>query len=161
MNEAAVRRLAAAMGLALAGAFALWWLGSTRLALEKGADASRPSAEALQALWLVRGMVVAIVAVRLGALRGWRPAAAAALVLMAPAWPLVVLAWSASTVPWQQVAAAECLLLPGAVALALVGQGLGRTLRRAELAEIIATAIGVTLALALWLMRGALSLSLQ
>ena len=52
---------------------AVWWLGSTRLALDHGTDASRCAADALYALLLVRGMALAVLSVRVGALRGWRP----------------------------------------------------------------------------------------
>ena len=56
MSEAFVRRFAAMTGLALAAAFAVWWLGSVRLAIDRGADAGRSSADALQIVWLVRAL---------------------------------------------------------------------------------------------------------
>ena len=154
MNETSARRLAAMTGLALAAAVALWWLGSTHLALDKGTDASRPSADALNALWLVRALVLAIVGVRVGASRGWRPGAAATLGLIAPSWPVVVLAWSASTAPLTPVALAESSLLAAGAALPLIGLGLRRVLRQAELADIAATAVGVALAALVWFAHG-------
>ncbi len=160
MNEALARRLAAMTGLAFAAAAALWWLGSTRLALDKGADASRPAADALQALWLVRGTALAMLGLRVGATRGWRAGAEAALGLIAPAWPVVVLVWSASTAAWTQVALAECLLLASGVVLPLLGQGLRFALRRVDLAETTATAVGAALAAAVWLARGLWTLPL-
>ena len=154
MSAAFERRLAALTGLALAAAVALWWLGSTRLALDRGSDASRAAAQALHALWLVRGLVLAIWMVRLGALRGWPASAAAALVLIAPSWPLVVLAWSASAVPLLQVLGAELALLAAGAALPLAGLGLRRVLRRPELADVVAVGVGAALAAALWAASG-------
>jgi hypothetical protein len=160
MNASLGRRLAAMAGLALAAAVALWWLGSTRLALDKGSNASRSAADALQALWLVRGMGLALQGPRVGALRGWRAGADEALGLVAPAWPVVVLAWSASTLAWTQVALAELVLLAAGVVLPLIGQGLHRVLRRAEFAQTMATAAGIALAASVWITRHHWTLSL-
>ena len=153
MNQALAYRMAAISGLALAAAAALWWLGSTRLALANGSDASQTAADALVVLSLVRGVALALLSLRVGALCGWRAGAAQALGLIAPSWPLVLLAWSASTAAVTQVALAEGLLLVAAAALPLVGHGLRRVLRRADLAEVTATALGVGLAVALWCLR--------
>ena len=84
-------RLSALVGLALAATVALWWLGSTRIALDQAGDASRAAAAALLALWVVRGMVLAPLGLRAGALSGWRAGAEAAALLLAPAWPLLIL----------------------------------------------------------------------
>ncbi len=161
MSDAPARRLAAMSGLALAAAVALWWLGSSRLALNNGSDAGRSAADALHALWFIRGMALALLALRVGALRGWRAGAAAALGLIAPSWPLVVLAWSASTAPLVQVALAECLLLVAGLALPLIGAGLRRVLRRPELVETLATVAGASLAASLWLSRSLWTLALS
>ena len=158
MNEPLVRRFAAISGLVLAAAFALWWLGSARLAIDHGADAARSSADALYIAWLVRAMLVPVLGVRIGALRGWRAGAASSLAVVAPSWPVVVMAWSASTVPLAQWILAEACLLAEAMLLPLVGQGLRRVLPRSELAVPIASAIGVVLAAALWLGHGRWSL---
>ena len=154
MNTAATHRLDALIGLALALAIAVWWLGSTRLALDHGSDASRCADEALQALLLVRVMALALVSVRVGALRGWRPGVAAGLGLIAPSWPVVVLAWSAGTWPVTQAASAEVLLLAGSAALPLAGLGLHRLLHKTELAVVTGTVLGVALAASAWAMRG-------
>ena len=148
------RRPAVIGGLALAAVTALWWLGSTRLALDDGSDPSLRAAAALVALWLVRGMALALLSLRAGALRGWRAGAAQSSGLIAPSWPLVVLACSASTIPLAQVVLAEGLLLVAGAVLPLVGHGLRRLLRRVDLAEAAATALGVGLAAALWYSRG-------
>jgi hypothetical protein len=154
MSEAPVDRLAAMTGLALAAATAAWWLGSTRLALDHGTDAARCADDALQALLFVRATTLAILSVRVGALRGWRPGVTAGLGLIAPSWPLVVLAWSAGTKSVTQVGLAELVLLAGSVALPLVGLGLHRLLHRAELAVIAGTVLGTALAASAWFTRG-------
>ena len=154
MNETLSRRLAALSGLALAAAVALWWLGSTRLALDSGADTGRSSAAALQAAWLVRAIWLPLAGVRVGALRGWRVGAASGLLLVAGSWPLVLLAWFASPTPLWQLAAAEGLLLAAALALPAVGLGLRRVLPNVDLAELAATAVAIALATAAWLAQG-------
>lgn len=150
MSETFVRRFAAMSGLALAAACAVWWLGSVRLAIDRGADSGRSSAEALQMLWLVRASFVPVLALRVGALRGWAAGAVVSLAIVAPSWPVVVMAWSASTASLAQSALAELLLVAAATALPLVGLGLRRVLPRAGLLEPIATGIGVALAAAVW-----------
>lgn len=154
MSEARSRRLAAATGLALAAAVALWWLGSTRTALDRGSDAAAASAAALQAAWLVRGMAVAIFGLRVGALRGWRAGGVTSLAIVAPMWPVLVVAWSASTAPLPPLLMAELLLLAACAAVPLAGSGLRRLLRRPDAADLAATAIGCALATAIWLPPG-------
>lgn len=154
MKDVSAGRLAALSGLSIAAAVALWWLGSTRLALDHASDPGRPSQQALQALWVVRTMVIALLAVRLAALRGWRAGAQAGLGLAAPAWPVVLLAWSASSVPLTQLAMMEGALLVVAGLLPLIGAGIGRVLRRSEAAVLTATAFGVGLAALAWFAQG-------
>ncbi|MEO8309837.1 MAG: hypothetical protein ABI520_01590 [Caldimonas sp.] len=151
MSEVSVRRFAAIGGLGLAAAFAAWWLGSARLATDHGADAARSSAEALHIAWLVRALVVPVLGVRIGALRGWRAGAASSLAVVAPSWPVVAMAWSASTASLAQSLLAEGFLLAEAIVVPLIGQGLRRVVTRADLVESIASAAGVVLAAALWL----------
>lgn len=153
MNEALLHRMAVLTGLVLAAAIAAWWLGSTRLALDHARDAADSSANALLALFLVRGMVLAVVGVRVGALRGWRPAVTTGVGLIGPSWPLVLLAWCASTLPFARVVLGEALLLAGSVALPLIGVGLRSWLRQAEFAVMTATTAGLSLAAAVWLTR--------
>lgn len=152
-DEVLARRLAALTGLTLAATMALWWLGSSRIALDRVSDAGRASADALQALWLVRGMALALVSVRVAALRGWHPGMAVGLMLIAPAWPVLVLVWSASTLPWLTAAVVELLLVAASFVLPLFGQALRRAVPRAESAEVIATSIGLALASAVWVTR--------
>ncbi|MEJ6000143.1 hypothetical protein [Paucibacter soli] len=157
MKEEALplHRQAATTGLAVAAAIALWWLGSTRLALDSGANPGRSAQAALQALLLARGLALALLSLRASALHGWRAGAWAAFALVAPAWPVVALAWSASTAPLVQLLGAECLLLAGCLALPLLGWGLRCALRgRAELAELLATLGAAALAASWWFALG-------
>lgn len=144
------RTVAALAGLALSGMVAAWWLGGSRLAIDQGSDASRVSGQALQALWLARGTLIALWSVRLGALHGWPAAAQAGALLSAPAWPIVALSWSASTVPGWPVWHGELLLLIGAAALSALGSGLRHLLPGARATEIAATTAGAALAGTLW-----------
>ncbi len=146
MNETFARRIAALSGLALAGVLAVWWLGSTRVAIDRGVDPGPRSTEILQMAWLARAMLVPALGVRVGALRGWRSGAASTLALVVPSWPIVALAGSASVVPLWALAFTECLLLAGAIALPAIGPGLRRVVPRADTAEALASMIGVVLA---------------
>ncbi|EHR70342.1 hypothetical protein BurJ1DRAFT_1474 [Burkholderiales bacterium JOSHI_001] len=153
MSEPRLRRLLALAGLLLTLALATWWLGSTRLVLDRGGDTARVAADALSATWLLRAMGLALVAPALGALRGARQAGAAALALLAPAWPLVVLAWSASALAALRPALTEASLVAVALALPWLGQALRRGLPRGDLALPLASAAGVAGAAALWAAR--------
>ena len=150
-DEAFVRRLAAIGGLGLAVALAAWWLGSARLAIDHGADAARSSAEALHIAWVVRALLLPVLGLRIGALRGWRAGAVSSLAVVAPSWPVVAMAWSASTAPLAQVALAELFLLAETMAMPLLGVGLRRVVRRSELVEPIASVVAVALAAVFWL----------
>jgi hypothetical protein len=154
MSNSLARRLAALSGLMLTLAVAVWWLGSSRLALDRGSDASRAAVDALYALWLVRGMALALLGPRAGLSGGSRTGIAATLPLVAPAWPLVVVAWSASTISLTLVALMESLLLAAGIALPLLGQALRRVLRQGDIADAAAACVGVALAASWWLMRG-------
>jgi len=73
MNETFVHRFAAMGGLGLAAAFALWWLGSARLAIDQGGDAARSSADALHIAWLVRALLVPSAMALFGRWNWWLP----------------------------------------------------------------------------------------
>ena len=154
MNDALDRRLAALTGLAIAAAVALWWLGSTRLALDHGADASRSAADALQALGLARALALPLLGVPLGARCGWRAGSVAALGLLAPAWPVLVVVWSASRAGWFPLLLAEGALLAAGLALPAIGLGVRRGLRRPELVDAVAMGTGAALMAPVWLARG-------
>jgi len=152
--EAQIDLPPAMTGLALAIAVALWWVGSSRLALDHGTDAARGAADALKTLWLVRGMALAMLSVRAGALYGWRRGAKGGLGLISLSWPVVALAWSASAASLTLVVLAELLLLAGSAALPLIGLFLRRWLRRVDFAVMAGTAVGTALAAALWVASG-------
>jgi hypothetical protein len=150
MKAAPSGRLAAWSGLALTLVLAVWWLGATRRALDDGSDTARIGAAALQTLWLVRAVLLILGAVVAGALQGWRAGAIQGLMVLAPAWPLVALAGSASDTPWAWLLAAEALLLGLALALPGAGRLLRNMLRQPETAETVSVALGVALVLGLW-----------
>jgi hypothetical protein len=154
MSVALSIRQAAVSGLALAAATALWWLGSTRLALQEGADAGRIAEDTLRIAWAVRGTLLVLLGARTGALRGWRSGARESLTLCAQSWPVLVLAWAASPLPWSLVLARELVLLAAGAALPWLGERLARMLPKQELADALSTGLGVALAAALWLGRG-------
>jgi hypothetical protein len=151
MKAVTMNRAAVVIGWLLALVMAVWWLGSTRLALDRGTDAARSAGDALYALFLIRAMTLTLLSVRMSAARGWRPAVATGLGLVAPSWPVVLLAWSASTVPLAGVVLGEVVLLTGSLALPVIGAGLRRALRNVELAVPAGTALGVALSAAVWL----------
>jgi hypothetical protein len=148
------QRVGTSTGIALAAAIALWWLGSTRLAIERGGDGARAAAEALYALFAVRGIALAVFSVRAAALAGWRDGVATGLAVIAPSWPIVLLAWSASTVAGGRVVLAEALLGIAVVALPSVGLALRRSLAAIEHLLAFATALAVVLAASVWLAHG-------
>jgi hypothetical protein len=132
----------------------VWWLGSTRQALDHGQDSAGSAANILSALLLVRGMTLAVLSVRVGALLGWRQAVATGVGLIGPSWPLILVAWSASAIPFARVALGEALLLAGSVALPVIGLLLRRWLPP-RLAVMTGTTVGLALAALLWLTGGA------
>jgi hypothetical protein len=154
MNAIVTQRMSVMIGLTLASVIAVWWLGSTRLAMVRTADSGRAAVDALYALLVVRGMVLAVLSVRLGTLRGWRIAVTAGLAVIAMSWPLVLLAWSASTAAFSIVLLGEALLAGAAAVLPVAGAGLRQWLRRPELASVVGTAIGVALIAAMWFYQG-------
>ncbi len=150
MKPAPGLRLAAATGLVVTGCVALWWLGGTRLEIERGGDPGRIAAGALAALVMARALLLALLCPRLGALYGAVGGAGIAAVMLAPAWPAVVLAWSASLLPVWQVALAELALLLAAALLPALGQGLGRMLPSREASDLASVTAGALVAALLW-----------
>ena len=153
MSTSLQDRLGVALGLALTAATATWWLGSTRLALVQAHDTTGSAALAVETLWLARAMALPLLALRLGVLRGTRPAAANCTAFVAAPWPLLLLAWSASGLPAGRMVTAEVALVAGSLFLPLIGQGLRGVLRSTPLAATAGTAIGTLLAAGLWLTR--------
>lgn len=159
MNETPMHRLAAWSGLVLAAAVGVWWIGSTRLALADSADPSRSAIAALHASYILRAMMLALTAPRIAATHGWRQSATQALLLCAPSWPPMTLAWAASTTALSSIALAEGLLLTSGLGLALAGHGLRHAVSRTDVAQLLATAGGATLAAAVWASRLAWTLA--
>ena len=149
-----LQRIAVIVGLIAALLTAVWWLGSTRLVLDRGTDPARAAADALHALLLVRAMALAVLTLRTAALRGARSAMSMGVGLIAPSWPVVLLAWSASTVAFSNVLAAEALLVAECVAVALIGAALRRLFSNAELALVAGSALGILIAAAIWAAPG-------
>jgi len=153
MSSGVHDRLGAMIGLLVAGLFATWWLGSSRLALEQGLDTTAAAAAALQGLLVTRALMLTPFALRLGASRGWRTATAHCAALVATPWPLLLLAWSASNVPARNAVIAEIVLLAGGGVLAVVGYGLQRFLRSLDAAAMLGTMLGAALGAGLWFTR--------
>jgi hypothetical protein len=151
VNADSGERLSAWTGLALAAVAAAWWLANTRLALDAGADPASAATQALEALWHSRGIVAALAAVRVAALRGWRAGCVAALAVVLPAWPVELLAWSASDVPATRVVVAECALLGMAVAAPLVGAALRRLFDAKGQTLVAATGVAAAMGMIFWI----------
>lgn len=143
MNVEVNSRIAALTGLTLAGCAAAWWLGGSRLAIDRGGNPARVAAEALHLLLVLRAAVTCVLGMRVGALAGWRTGTGVGLCLIAPSWPIVLLAASASTAPLSRVLLGEVSLLIASVLAPLLGAGLRHALGRAEPALVAATAAGI------------------
>jgi hypothetical protein len=146
MKATLVTRIGAVIGLAVAASAAAWWLAHARLALDQGMDPARGAGQALDALWLARAIVLMVLVMTTSARSGLRLGTAAGLVVSVPAMPLVLLVGSASTVPWVTIARAELALIAASVVVALIGDALHRTIARRDVARLLGTAIGISLA---------------
>jgi hypothetical protein len=144
-------RLGVALGLGAATAVAAWWLGASRVAIAGGADAATLAFGALFALLLVRALLIAVLAPRAAAVGGYVAGLRLCLPVVSVAWPVAALAWAASNVGVAHALAAEAGLLAGAALAPLVGRALARSMKQGPTMEAIATAAGVLIALALWL----------
>lgn len=153
MNESLLDRCSMILGLALTAVMAAWWLASTRLALEQGMDTAGPAGLALLALLSSRAMALAVLGLRVGALHGWLHGAATSLALIAAPWPLVLIAWSASSVPLARLAWCEAALIAGCAALPAAGHALRRLFGRTESAVVVGTTLGVAIAATVWASR--------
>jgi hypothetical protein len=144
-------RLGLALGLALAGAIAVWWLGASRVAIEGGVETSLLAGQALFVVGLLRGMLIAVLAPRSAAVGGYVAGLRCSLPVVTAAWPLVALAWAASNAGIALTLGLEAALVAGAAAASLIGRGLARGLKQGPAMEAIATAVGVSSACCLWL----------
>jgi len=145
-------RLGLTLGLLLASSVATWWLAAVRGVLEAGGDPALLATQALFALSVARPMVVSVVASRAAALDGYVAGMRAALPVVIAAWPLVALAWLASADSLARTVAIEAALAGWALLTSLVGHMLGRGLRDRTRAASVATAVGVAVACAVWLL---------
>lgn len=147
-------RLGLVLGLLLAGAVGAWWLAATRAALIGGGATATLAGQALFALSVARPMLVSVVGLRMAVLGGFGDGARTALPTLLAAWPLVALAWLASTVSLMHALATEAALVAYALLLAALGHGLGRVLRAGRWPAAAATLLGVALAGGVWLLSG-------
>jgi hypothetical protein len=143
-------RLGLALGLAVAGATAAWWLGASRIAIEGGADPAPLAGSALFVLVLARAMLIAVAAPRAAAVGGYLAGLRVSVPVVTAAWPLVALAWAAGTDGIAHTLGVEAAMLAGAAAAPLVGRMLARAMKQGPLLEAIATASGILLAGGLW-----------
>jgi hypothetical protein len=145
-------RLGLALGITLAMAVATWWLGASRVAIEAGRDTATFATQALFVLALLRAMLMALVAPRVAARDGYTEGVRSALPIVAAAWPVVVLAWAASTDSLARALLMELTLVWGAFVAPLPGDLLGRwRAGRASNAALAASA-GVAVAGGVWLL---------
>ena len=147
-------RLGIGLGLALAGAMAIWWLAASRIAIAGGGDAAPLALQLLYVLALARAMLVALVAPQFAVLGGYRPAVQVAVPVVTVAWPLVAFAWSASDAGIARTLSTEVALLAIAVVSPLPGRALARLLKPGPALAAGATAAGVAAALVLWWLLG-------
>ena len=145
-------RLGLLLGLLLAGTVATWWLAAVRGVLEASGDPALLATQALFALSVARPMLVSVVASRAAALDGYAAGMRPALPVVIAAWPLVALAWLASADSLARTVAIEAALAGWALLTVLVGHVLGRGWRDRARAANVATAVGVALACAVWLL---------
>jgi hypothetical protein len=142
------------LGLLLTFAVGAWWLFATRVALGSGGATVPLAAQALFVLGAARPMLVGIVGLRMAALGGFGDGARTALPVVVAAWPLVALAWLASTASLGYALTVEAVLLAYAMFVALLGHGLGRITRRGRWTMPLATILGIALAGGAWLLSG-------
>lgn len=145
----------AVAGLVITAVVATWWLGTVGLALPSSGNPERASAQAILALVLLRGLLLPAFGLPAG-LRLARATWPGLLTMVAVAWPVVALAWSASEVTLQAVLAAEGVLLALAVVIGALGTALAPLTRgrlSADASDNMATAAGLLVALGLWVTR--------
>jgi hypothetical protein len=148
-------RLGLTLGLLLASAVATWWLAAVRGLLDASGDPALLATQALFALSVARPMLVSVVASRAAVLDGYAAGLRAALPVVVAAWPLVALAWLASTDSLSRTVAIEAALAGYALLMPLAGHALGRGLADRARAAGVATAVGVALACVVWLLSAA------
>lgn len=149
-------RIGVLLGLALATAVSVWWLGATRIALAAGTDAAMLATQALLVLSLARPMLVSVLGLRTAALGGVAEGIRAAVPVVAVAWPVVALAWLAGAGSLARTLLVEMALIAYAVAVPVVGALLARMTGGRDWTGAVATGVGVALACGVWLLRDVL-----
>lgn len=144
-------RLGVVLGLLLAAAVGTWWLAATRGAFGGTGDPAAIASQALFVLCLTRAMLVSAVAPRAAAAGGFRAGARTALPVVSAAWPVVALAWLASTDDLGRTFMIEAALVAFALAGALVGHSVAIVTGRRAWTVPVATALGIALACGAWL----------
>jgi hypothetical protein len=148
-----------ALGLAVAGVLAVWWLAATRLAILGGLGAELTSAQLLYAAWLLRAMLVALAGPRAAAVGGYVAGLRVCLPIVAVAWPLVALAWLASSQGLVRALTVEAGLVGIAAAAPFFGRLPARLMKQGPGLESLAAAAGVLLAVLVWWLTAALGSS--
>jgi hypothetical protein len=120
--------------------------------LQANDDPALLATQALFALSVARSMVVSVVASRAAALDGYAAGVRASLPVVIAAWPLVALAWLASADSLLRTVAIAAALAGQALLTPLAGHALTRGLRDRARAASVATAVGIALACAVWLL---------
>lgn len=145
-------RLGLALGITLATAAAVWWLGASRVAIQSDGDTALLAAQALLVLGVLRAMLIAVSAPRVAARDGYSAGVRSAIPIVTTAWPVVALAWMASADSVARTMMVEGALLCGALAAPVAGHVLARWRRDCATAVPLATLAGVALACCVWLL---------
>ncbi len=145
-------RLGLALGITLATAAAVWWLGASRVAIQSGGDTALLATQALLVLGVLRAMLIAVSAPRVAAKDGYSAGVRSAIPIVTTAWPVVALAWMASADSVARTLMVEGALLCGALAAPVAGHVLARWRRDCATAVPLATLAGVALACCVWLL---------
>ena len=145
-------RLGLALGITLAAAAAVWWLGASRAAIQSGGDTALLAAQALLVLGVLRAMLIAVSAPRVAARYGYSAGLRSAIPIVTTAWPVVALAWMASTDSVARTIMVEGALLCGALVAPVAGHVLARWRRDSASAVPLATLAGVALACCVWVL---------
>jgi hypothetical protein len=145
-------RLGLALGITLATATAVWWLGASRVAIQSGGDTALLAAQALLVLGVLRAMLIAVSAPRVAARDGYSAGVRSALPIVTTAWPVVALAWAASADSVVRTVLIEVALLGGALAVPVTGHVLARWHRGIASTVPLATLVGTVLACCVWLL---------
>ena len=74
-----------------------------------------------------------------------------------PLWPLLVILWLTSRLPWVTLVASQLLALSLAAAMFVLAGAIRRKVHDAELQQVLCTAAGIACALLIWSLRAPLA----